>query len=282
MGKEYMMIKMRKKFGFELFMVIFTLLIMYPLFNLLNISLKTTSEMIKSPLSITTDFHFENYVIAFEKMRYVVATVNSLIVTSVSVFIGIIAYTLAGYAISRAKQHKWFFSGVLFVFVVGMTLPPQSVVTTIVPWLNFLGMNNTRVGLILVFVGAFSSYGIFLISQFMKTVPAELEESAIIDGAGPFCVYRHITLPLLNPAIVTLVTLTSVDTWNNLLFPLIILQGVSKRTVPLAIIFAKGEFVTYWNEFFAGMILTLIPILIFFMITQKKMISNLTAGALKF
>lgn len=282
MGKEYIMIKMRKRFGFELFMVLFTLIIMYPLFNLLNISLKSTSEMISSPLSITTDFHFENYVIAFEKMRYLIATINSLIVTSISVCIGIIAYTMAGYAIARARVHQWFFSWVLFLFVVGMTLPPQSVVTTIVPWLNLLGLNNTRVGLILVFVGAFSSYGIFLISQFMKTVPAELEESAIIDGAGPFCVYKHITLPLLNPAIVTLVTLNSVDTWNNLLFPLIILQGVSKRTVPLAIIFAKGEFVTYWNEFFAGMILTLIPILIFFVITQKKMISNLTAGALKF
>lgn len=272
----------RKKIGFEIFMAIFTLIIMYPLFNLLNISLKSTSEMISSPLSITTEFHFENYAIAFEKMRYLIATINSLIVTSISVFIGIITYTLAGYAIARAKQHRWFFSGVLFAFVVGMTLPPQSVVTTIVPWLNFLNLNNTRLGLILVFVGAFSSYGIFLVSQFMKTVPAELEESAIIDGAGPFCVYKNITLPLLNPAIVTLVTLNSVDTWNNLLFPLIILQGVAKRTVPLAIIFAKGEFVTYWNEFFAGMILTLIPILVFFVTTQKKMISNLTSGALKF
>ena len=276
------MSKMRKNFGFELLLGVFTLIIMYPLFNLLNISLKSTKEMISSPLSITTDFHFENFAIAFEKMGYLTATMNSLVVTSVSVFIGIIAYTMAGYAISRAKHHRQFFSGVLFVFVVGMTLPPQSVVTTIAPWLNFLGLNNTRVGLILVFVAAFSSYGIFLISQFMKTVPAELEESAIIDGAGPFCVYKNITLPLLNPAIVTLVTLNAVDTWNNLLFPLIILQGVSKRTVPLAIIFAKGEFVTYWNEFFAGMILTLIPILIFFVITQKKMISNLTSGALKF
>lgn len=276
------MFKINKKMGFEVLMAVFTLIMIYPLFNLLNISFKTTADMISNPLALSKSFYLENYKIAFERMDYILVTFNSFVVTSVSVFIGIIAYTLAGYAICRAKQHRWFFSGILFLFVIGMTLPPQAVVTTIVPWLKSLGLNNTRAGLILVFVGAFSSFGIFLIVQFMKTVPMELEESAIIDGAGPFLVYRKIALPLLNPAIITLITLNSVDTWNNLLFPLIILQGVAKRTVPLAIIFAKGEFVTYWNEFFAGMLLTLIPVLIFFVFTQKRMITNLTSGALKF
>lgn len=276
------MLKLNKKWGIEALMAVFTLIMIYPLFNLLNISFKTTAEMISNPLSLTSTLSFENYRIAFERMDYLVVISNSLIVTSISVFIGIYVYTQAGYAICRAKQHTWIFAGILFLFVVGMTLPPQAVVTTIVPWLSFLKLNNTRAGLIFVFIGAFSSFGIFLITQFMKTVPMELEESAIIDGAGPFMVYRKIALPLLNPAIITLITLNAVDTWNNLLFPLIILQGVAKRTVPLAIIFAKGEFVTYWNEFFAGMLLTLIPVLIFFVLTQKQMISNLTSGALKF
>lgn len=271
-----------KKIWVELLVALFTIIMLYPLFNLLNISLKTTAEMISSPLSITSTLHLENYRIAFERMDYLLATYNSLFVTSISVIIGLFVYTLAGYAICRAPQHRWFFSGILVLFVIGMTLPPQSVVTTIVPWLTKLRLNNTRIGLVFVFIGAFASYGIFLITQFMKTVPLELEESAIIDGAGPFTVYRKIAIPLLNPAIVTLTTLNAVDTWNNLLFPLIILQGVSKRTIPLAIIFAKGEFVTYWNEFFAGLILTLVPLLIFFVLAQKRMISNLTSGALKF
>lgn len=276
------MAEKRKTLWIEILMIVFTVIMIYPLFNLVNISLKTTNEMISDPLSISTTIHLENFKLAFERMDYVVATFNSVTVTSIAVFIGIIAYTMAGYAICRAKQHRWFFSSLLVLFVIGMTLPPQSVVTTIVPWLTSMGMNNTRLGLILVFVGAFASYGIFLIAQFMKTVPLELEESAIIDGANPFMVYWKIAVPILNPAIVTLVTLNTVDTWNNLLFPLIILQGVSKRTIPLAIIFAKGEFVTYWNEFFAGLLLTLIPILIFFIIAQKRMITNLTSGALKF
>jgi len=266
----------------EAVVVLFVIAMMFPLYNLVNISFKTPSELLTDPISLTSTLHWNNYSEAFSGMRFLRSVYNSFLITGITVFIGVFLYTMAGYATSRARELRWFFGGALTVLVAGLTLPPQAVVTTIVPWLKQFGLVNTYAGIICVYLGAFAPFGVFLVSSFMNTVPIELEESAYIDGAGPFAIYRHITLPLLNPAIVMLVTLNAVDIWNNLLFPLIILQGPDKRTIPLALVFARGEYSTPWNEFFAGMVLSLIPIVIIFILAQRKMIENLTSGALKF
>lgn len=278
--------KDKVKFGYksllEIAVALSVLILMFPLYNLFNISLKTNGELLLDPVSPASVLNWENYRFAFIEMNFISAIKNSIFITSASVAGGVFIYSFAGYATARGRRKSKVFYIILTLFVAGLTLPPQSVVTTIVTWLKQFGLVNTYAGIICVYLGAFAPFGVFLINSFMNTVPIELEESAYIDGAGTFTIFSRITFPLLNPAVVMLVILNAVDMWNNLLFPLIILQGPNRRTIPLALVFMRGEYSTPWNVFFAGMVLSLIPVLLVFIFAQRRMIENLTSGALKF
>ncbi len=275
------MLSKRYNLAVEIIMIIVTLVIAYPLFMLLMLSFKTNTEITLSPLSFPTSFQFSNYIEAFKEMDYLVVFKNTFLMTAGATVISVYAVTMAAYAIMRAKRGRSLFKVLYYFFLIGFILPEISALITMSSWLKQLHMNNSLFGIIMVFSGGSMAYGIFLISRFINTVPISLEESAFIDGATPLTTYFKIVLPLLQPAIITFIILRAVAIWNDFLTPLVLLQGKESRTMSLAIYFFKGEFLTQWNLLFAGLVLSMIPILTFFFIFQKRIVGGLTAGAVK-
>ncbi|MHA6483244.1 carbohydrate ABC transporter permease [Paenibacillus sp. strain BS8-2] len=265
----------------KLIMVLFSLIIIYPFFMIFNMSLMTNDEVVSSPLSLVSQLQFENYKIAFEKMNYLTSFKNTFLITFFTVIIGALFYAMAAYGFMRARRGQKFFAVLYLIVIAGHILPPHSALTPLVFLLKNLGLINTIPGLVNVYVGAYAAFGIFLLSRFVRTIPISLEESAMIDGCSPFGVFFRIILPLLKPAVVTLILIKAVDVWNDMIFSLIILQGKESRTLSLAVYFFRGEYVTQWNILFAALALSIIPVAIFYMFMQKQLIDGLMTGAEK-
>ena len=265
----------------EILMIIAVFIIFYPIIMIVGMSLKNDTNILVSPLSFPVELNFENYVIAFKTMDYLRAFWNSLLLTSLTVLIGVMLFTLAAYGVARAKKGKKLFNIIFYIMLMGLMIPPQVTLVPMVVWLKALKMINTIQGLIGVMVGGGVAFGIFMMKGFIGTIPAALEEAATIDGCTPFGVFFKIVLPLLKPSIATLVIINTIGTWNDFMHPLLLLQGKASRTIPLAVFFFRGEYNTQWNILFAGLVLSILPVLIFYFILQDQIISGLTSGGVK-
>jgi raffinose/stachyose/melibiose transport system permease protein len=146
---------------------------------------------------------------------------------------------------------------------------------------QWLGLINSREGVVLIEIGALLPLTIFLYTGFIKTVPRELDEAAAIDGAGQFRTFWTIVFPLLHPVTATVAIVTSLVIWNDFLIPLLFLQQRDLQTIPLAIYGFVGEYSQSWNLIFASIVVSSVPIIALFLILQRFFIKGLTGGALK-
>ena len=261
--------------------VIACIVLLYPILMMVNISFKSSAEMIVSPLALTTKLHFENYVTAIREMNYWRTLMNSLIITGASASIGTFLYTLSAYAIVRAKVFQKFFSGIFIFFWLGLALPAQIAIVPLVMWMQKLHLGGSMVGIIFVFIATNAAYGVFFFSGFIATVPISLEEAANIDGATPFQTFRHIVFPLLKTPMVTLTIIMVLRVYNNFIFPLVLLQGPESRTLPLTIYFFKGDRAIEWNVMFAATTLVVIPLMIIYFVFQRKIQDGMMSGSVK-
>lgn len=265
----------------EIFTMLFCIIIIYPLIMMINISFKSDEEVIRSPLFLVQNFKFDNYITAFKQMGYFIALKNSIILTVCSVLLGVLLYSMAAYAFMRAKKCRKLFSSLYFFIIIGHILPGYSALTPLVFLLKNLHMINTLQGIISVYIGASAAYSIFLLSRFVNTVPPSLEESAFMDGCTPIGIFFKIMLPLLKPPVITLIIIKAVDIWNDMISPLVVLQGKNNRTLPLAVYFLRGEYNTQWNLLFAALVLSIIPITVFYFVMQRQIIGGLMSGSVK-
>ncbi|WP_256757057.1 carbohydrate ABC transporter permease [Cohnella sp. WQ 127256] len=269
------------KIGIEIVMIACTAIIFYPIIMILMISVKTNSEASSSPLSFPSEFVFQNYVDAFQKMNYMNVFTNSVTLTAISTIAGVLLYALAAYGIARAKRWKWLFRSFYLLFIIGQVLPSQTSLPPLIFIMRELHLMNSIPGVSLIIIGGGTSLAILLLCGFINTVPMALEESAKIDGAGPLQIFSKITLRLMVPPIMTLVILNVVAVWNDFMTPLLFLPGKSARTIPLEVFYFKGEYITSWNLLFAALILSMIPLLVVFFFLQRYIISGLMSGAVK-
>ncbi len=265
----------------QIIMTLFAVIIIYPMIMILLMSFKSDAEIVTSPLTIPSEFVFANYAEAWDSMNYLRVLGNSTFLTVCTVAIGTMIYSMAGYAVVRAKRGKIFFSCVFYMFLAGLVIPPQVTLVPLVVWLKALHLSNTFQGLIGVMIAGGTATGVFLIRNFISTIPQALEEAAVIDGCSPIGVFFRIIFPLLKPIVVTLVIMNSINVWNDFMHPLLLLQGAAARTVPLAVYFFKGEFTTQWNVLFAGLTLSIIPLLVVYFILQRHIMGGLMSGAVK-
>jgi len=185
---------------------------------------------------------------------------------------------MAAFVFGRRKERS--IKTVFFLFLMGIITPPSFIVMTLM--LKYLNLLGTYPGMILVFTATFCPLPIFIITGFMSTLPREIEEAAVIDGATPMGVFSRITLPLLRPAIATSFIYVVLKIWNDFLFPIYILAGDTKKyTMILSLYFFRGQFYTAWNLVFADLILVSIPVIIAFIFAQRHIVKGLTAGAVK-
>jgi raffinose/stachyose/melibiose transport system permease protein len=251
-----------------------------PFYFMILTSLKNRREAGLLNLSWPQDhLHFENFsqVIRTERYMIVRAFFNSLQITAGSVVFLIVICSLGGYILQRVSSK--FLSGVNLMLLTGLMLPPAILPTIWI--LNFIGVYRTFFGMILVETALHIPFCTMLYRGFAAALPREMEEAAYVDGCGSWYMFLRIIFPLMLPVTATITILQSVSIFNDFVNPLYFLPGSRNPTVQLTLYNFIGQFGSSWNLVFADVILITIPPLILFIFFNKKIVSGITAGAIK-
>jgi len=275
MGNKYT----GKIFGVEILSIILGLIFLVPFYYVISNSLKPFSEILTSTSALPKVLQFENYVNAFEKLDFLKVFSNSLIITVASNIVLVVFCSMAAYMLVRTKKK---ISNIIFMtFVAAMIIPFQSIMIPLIKTAGSLHLLNSIWGLVIMYLGFGSGMTIFLYHGFIKGIPVELEEAAIIDGCSRFGVFWRIVFPLLKPITVTTVILNSLWIWNDFLLPSLVLQNPELRTIPLATFFFFGQYTKQWDLALAALMIGIVPLLIFFFAMQKHIIKGITSGSIK-
>ncbi|WP_310327089.1 carbohydrate ABC transporter permease [Priestia megaterium] len=275
MGNKYT----SKTFIVEILAVLLGLVFLVPFYYVLSNSLKSFAEILSNTSALPTTIQFQNFVNAFNQMNYLKVLSNSLIITVISNAVLVIFCSMAAYMLVRTKKK---ISSIIFMaFVAAMVIPFQSIMIPLVKVAGNLNLLNSIWGIVIMYLGFGSGMTIFLYHGFIKGIPVELEEAAIIDGCSRLGVFWRIVFPLLKPITVTVVILNSLWIWNDFLLPSLVLQDPELRTIPLATFFFFGQYTKQWDLALAALVISIIPLLIFFFTMQKHIVKGITSGSIK-
>ncbi|MFE7083302.1 carbohydrate ABC transporter permease [Priestia megaterium] len=263
----------------EIMAITLGLVFLVPFYYLVSNSLKPFAEILSNTSALPSVLQFQNYVNAYHQMNFLKVFSNSLLITVVSNIVLVFFCSMAAYMLVRTKKK---ISNIIFMmFVAAMVIPFQSIMIPLVKVTGNLGMLNSVWGLVIMYLGLGSGMTIFLYHGFIKGIPVELEEAAIIDGCSRLGVFWRIVFPLLKPITVTVVILNSLWIWNDFLLPSLVLQDPELRTIPLATFFFFGQYTKQWDLALAALMLSIIPLLIFFFAMQKHIVKGITSGSIK-
>ncbi len=261
-------------------LVLIAISMLYPFFAMINLSLVPNGEIfnqggkiIYSPITI------DNYISVFNKIPLWKYFINSLFVAIVTTLGQVIISALAGYAFAR-MTFKWR-DGLFLLVLITMLVPPQVNIIPLFFLMRQFHWINTYQALIL--PGLFGGFGIFMMRQYFLGLPKDLEESAKIDGCNIFSTFFKIALPLAIPAIATLSIFTFVTTWNSFMWPLIVTNTESMRTLPVGLAIFKGSFreITLWGDLLACSVICTIPVIGVFIFGKKYFINDILQGGVK-
>lgn len=267
-----------KKVALYVLGIVLGLIFLSPFYILIINSFKSKKEIFKDTLTMPIEWVFDNYVDAFEKLDFLRAFGMSVLVSVVSIAIIVIFTSMAAWNLQRTRGKK---SNIIFMmFVVSMLVPFQAVMLPLVNIMGKLNMLNVP-GLIFMYFGFGSALSIFLYHGFVKSIPKDLDDAAMIDGCSKFQTFWYIIFPLLKPTTITVVILNLVWIWNDYLLPSLVINKSGTQTIPLKTFYFFGQFTKQWNLALAGLVITIIPVIIFYMIAQKQIIRSITEGSVK-
>lgn len=242
-------------------------------------SFKPLVEAQEVSFSLPRHWAWGNYGTVWHEGHVFRLFLNSLLVCSVTIVLVIFFASMAAWIFARANTRG---IGAVYYYAISGLLFPASIIP-LLKLLNSFHLQNGLKGLIATYVAAQMSITIFLITGFIKTIPYELEEAATVDGAGPFGIYFRIILPLLKPILFTSLVVLALGLWNEFFYALFILQDTPKFTLPLGLnAFANGyQYQTRWNLIFADVVLVSLPLVLLYVIAQRRIIAGLMGGAVK-
>lgn len=266
--------------GLQVLAAVVVLFFVFPILIIINNSFKTKQELfLQPPLSMPMSFNLDNFSLAWKKLELGSAFLNSFIYTLISVSVIALLCTVTAWAIARGKTRM--FRAAHVYFLIGILIPAQALCLPIYLLWNSMGLINTRFGLHLLYISTGLSFGIFLQTNFMKTVPLDIEEASLIDGCSVYRTFFSIVMPLLKAPIATLIIVQSFSIWNDYMLTNLVVQGKNMRTVILAM---RTLFSTTENDYstaMAAIIMSATPIIVLFVLLQKQFIKGMTVGAVK-
>jgi multiple sugar transport system permease protein len=261
-----------------------TVVLLFPFIWLIITSIETPAEALRFPPDLTPHvIRLQNYPDAFAAEPFGRFFLNSTIVAITTVICNLVLCAAAGYAFARLR-----FLGRTALFVVMMatlmvpfqvTMIPQFLITKWVGVHLLAGAGIGHIGALIV-PNAATAFGVFFLRQFFRTLPIEYEEAARVDGANRLAVLWRVVLPLSAPALATLAALTFLDSWNNFLWPLIVINSTSAMTLPLGLATFQGAHSTEWTLLMAGNVMSLAPMMIVFLIAQRYFVRSVAATGL--
>lgn len=264
-------------------LILSTITVFFPLYMAFIIAFKQPSEMtndVAGALAFPSKWSLENFRQAMEVTDFWRSLGNSLLITLATIVLAILIHSVAGYVIGRNMAKRKSFRLIYLYIVSGMFVPFSILMMPLVKQTAQMGLGN-RAGVVILYLVFYMPMNILLYTGYLKNIPGVMEEAANIDGASTWKTYWKIIFPMMGPMHATVAVLTALGTWNDVMTPLVIMSGTGINTLPLAQLNFQTQFGTNYNLAFASYILSLIPILIFYVICQKQILSGVANGAVK-
>ena len=256
-----------------------TAIVLFPIWTMIINSFKMKLDIYKDPFGLPPKWNFESYLSVFRDSDFFLYFRNSLIVTVGSILIILILGSLAAYALAnwKHKVSRWLY---LF-FIAGMMIPIRIGSINLLQIIKTLGLLNSYFSLFPVYIAMGMPIATFVLTEFIREIPGELTEAAVIDGAGRFKIYRMVVVPLLRPALGTVAIFNLVPIWNDLWFPLLFINDEKNKTLILGVTRLFGQYQTDWSKILAVLTLSAIPVMLLYLLMSKQFIKGLTAGSVK-
>jgi len=268
-----------KDTAIQALLIVNAVVMLYPLLVMLFSAFKTSAEIFTSPFSLPDSFDLTNAARVWHETNFPRYLANSAIVTGESVALILVFGTMAAYAIAR-----YAFRGnaaIFLFFLAGLMVPLKLAIIPLFIQLDAIGLIDTRLGLVMVYVAMGLPSAVFIMTGFLRTLPGELEQSARIDGASEARILLAIMLPLARPAIVIAGIQNAVPIWNDFFFPLVFITSEPLKTLPQGLTVFMGEYNTDWGVLFAGLTLAALPITFAYIALSRQFIAGMTQGAIK-
>lgn len=274
-----------KRFLLNTVLILFGCVYLFPVYIIVVNAFKNRAQLYENILALPESFSFQYFAKAMDKMDFANALKNSVIITLVSLLFIVVLDSMCAWMLARKDGRLSRF--IFMTFVATMLIPIQ---TLMMPLLQVLGFFRDRLnfqitdtpgGLIFCYIGFGTSMSVFLFHGFVKSVPVAVEEAATIDGCSKLGVFFRIVFPMLKPVTMTVIILNVIWIWNDYLLPSLILYSRKNRTIPLSTANFFGQYTIQWNLAMAGLTLTIIPVIIFYLCAQKYIIKGVAAGAVK-
>lgn len=259
-----------------------SVLYVYPLLIILMNSFKKKAYISRAPFALPLDKMFvasENYVNGIAKTNFFDALKWSFVITILSVFVILLCTSMCAWFISRVSG-KWT-KTIYLLCIFSMVVPFQMVMFTLSKTANMLGL-NTPIGIVVVYLGFGAGLAVFMFSGYMRSSPISIEESAMIDGCEPLRTFFSIVLPILQPTYVSTGILETMWIWNDYLLPYLVLDIKRYKTIPIAVQYLKGGYGSVdMGAMMATLVMAIVPIILFYLFSQKYIVSGVMAGAVK-
>ncbi len=274
--------KLIKKFFIYFFLIVTVIIFVFPFLIIIINSFKTNGEILENPFSLPHSINFSHFIEVINKMNFSVTFTNSLIITAVSTILIILFSSMTAHYLVRNpnKFSNMFFSSL----VVAMIIPFQSLM---IPLMYIYGaklnlIDNIPIPLLIVFyIGFGTPLSVFIFHGFIKSIPLELEEAALIDGCGRIKTFFKIVFPMLGPTSTTIAILNIMWIWNDYLLPSLVLNKQSDYTMPIQMKVFNGTYMNNWELLIPALLLTILPILVVYFISQKRVVEGVMSGSIK-
>lgn len=274
----------RAKHGWilTLFFSILAIFYMYPIFLVVINAVKKKAFITRTPFALPDErsfFGLTNFVNGIEKTNFFAALGNSVIITVGSVALIILCTSMCAWFITRV--HNKMNTGIYMLCLFSMIVPFQMVMFPLSKIANMMKLSNP-IGIILVYLGFGAGLAVFMFCGFVKSIPLEIEEAAMIDGCTPIQTFFRVVFPIMKPTVITVAILQAMWIWNDYLLPYLVLDLKKYKTIPIVIQYLKGGYgAVDWGTMMAMLVLAIIPIIIFYAACQKYIIEGVVAGAVK-
>ena len=261
--------------------VLYTLIVLVPFIWLIFQSFKPNLDIFGGPFTVPESLAWDNYVRAWTEADVGQFFLNSVVVTVVSVFLIILLSAMATNAISRLRFK--FNAAVLYAFILGLLIPRALVLGPLYLLLQNIGMIDTFLGLILVYIAFSFPFSVFVLTPFFNSVPDELEEASFLDGASHYTVFWRVMLPLVKPGLAIVTIFNILGIWNEYILAYTIIASDRIKTLPLGLaeLARAQQYETDWAALFAALVIVIIPIFLAYLAFQRSLQSGIMGGALK-
>lgn len=251
----------------------------FPFLWLVLASLKTNAELLNNPFALPEVFQFKNYSNAIQEAGLGRLIINSLVISTSATFLNILFSSMCAFAIAR---HTFWGNNVLFLMITaGILVPLNALIIPYFAIINFLNLYDTRIGLIIVYCAVGLPVSTFILTEFFKSIPKEIEEASYLDGCNFAARYFKIMLPLALPGLATAGTFQFILCWNEFIYAMLLTSSTDIRTIQFGISYFTNQFFSDYVGMFAAVVISIIPSITVFILFQEKVINGLTAGSVK-